>query len=118
MDLVLIENLLFYINSVIAVFCLIFFTYVYFKLLYTDKLETTLHIKQLFDKYKRYHIMKKSLIYLVISYYFIFLGRLVIHFNMLKIFFEVFFLYTNVFLALVARDFYKLLKEWVPETKK
>lgn len=117
-NLPMLEQILFLVNSVFGGASLIFITYVFFRLEMSDRAETTLHKRQLFDKFKRYDIMKSSLIFLVITHYFTMLGRFIVYFNFYRFFFECFMLLGNLALLVIDYKFFILLRKWVVSHKK
>jgi hypothetical protein len=115
MDIILIEQILTYINIFLELSVLIFITYVFFDLVYIDRTAQLTSLSEKFQKFKRYDIFKGSLIFLVLGLYSYFFGKLAEILQFPSVAFTIFTLVGNFFLLVFTFNLYRLLHKYVPK---
>ena len=115
MDFILIQKIVNYANLSLEGLSVIFITFVFFDLVFTDRNIQLSGIAEKFEKFKRYDVFKNSLIFLVLSLYFSLFGKIALFFEFPEMTFSIFNLIGNLFLIAFVFSLYKLLHKYVPK---
>jgi hypothetical protein len=118
MDILIIQNILNYLNIGLEGASVVFITFVFFDLIFVDETIELSGISEKFSKFKRYDIFKNSLIFLVLSIYFGLFGKLAVAFDFPIVAFTLFSLIGNVFLLAFSYKLYQLIHNYVPDKHK
>lgn len=114
MNLFAIDSVLMQINFILEFVSIIFVTFVFFSLMFTDKKIQLSHLSEKFTKFHRYDVFKHSLFFLVITFYFVFFSRIVEFLEFPNLTSTIFTFIANIFLLLFVFELYKLLHKYVP----
>jgi len=115
MDLIMLELVISYINIFLEFTSIVFITFVFFDLVFIDRNIKLSGISEKFQKFKRYDIFKSSLFFLVLTFYFLFFGKIAIFFRLPELTFAIFALIANIFLLVFVFKLYQILRKYVVE---
>jgi hypothetical protein len=118
MNLLLLQQILNYLNLGLEGISVVFITFVFFDLIFVDKNIQLSQISEKFEKFKRYDIFKNSLIFLVLSLYFGFFAKLSYFFEFPELAFSIFSMIANIFLIAFVYSLYQLMHKYVPDAEK
>ena len=118
MNILLVQNILNYINIGLEGISVVFITFVFFDLVFVDENFELSGISEKFSKFKRYNIFKNSLIFLVLSIYFGIFGKVAIFLDFPVIAFTLFSLIANLFLLAFSFKLYQIIHNYVPDKDK
>ncbi len=115
MDINTFNQLLSFVNLGLQFLSIVFITYVFFDLVFVDRKIKLGNLTERFDKFKRYDVFKSSLIYLVLTFYFIFFGKVSQFLGIHKVALSIFSFIANIFLLIFVFKLYQLLHKYVPK---
>ena len=115
MDLIMLELVISYVNIFLEFTSIVFITFVFFDLVFLDRNIKLSGISEKFQKFKRYDIFKSSLFFLVLTFYFLFFGKIAIFFRLPELTFTIFALIANIFLLVFVFKLYQILRKYVVE---